>query len=181
MIAVMNNDHEAMQALLAHGAEVDLRNVFEITPLMYAVGMSGTGRAAGPGGAAGDPARAIRTAEMLLDAGANINAQVIDSQSYTAKLISYVQGRNDQEGKTALMHTAETGNERMAKLLLDRGASPVIKDATGKTALDIARTVPTPADGETEQQKQARLRLEAGRKAIVPLIEAALEKAGSGA
>src|SRR5690606_4807195 len=39
MIAVMNNDHEGMEALLAHGAEVDLRNVFRMTPLMIAAGM----------------------------------------------------------------------------------------------------------------------------------------------
>src|SRR5690606_32614347 len=131
MIAVMNNDHEAIQALLAHGAEVDLRNVFEMTPLMIAVGMTGTAGRAGGGGPGGDPARTLRTLELLLDAGANIDAQVTGSQKRTARLVSYVQGRNDQEGKTALMHAAETGNDRIAKLLLDRGANPQVKDAAG--------------------------------------------------
>lgn len=181
MIAVMNNDHEAMQRLLAHDAEVDLRNVFEMTPLMIAVGMSGTGRAGGGGGGgpAADPARALKTIELLLDAGANLDAQVVGSQKRTAKLVSYVQGRNDQEGKTALMHAAEIGNDRVAKLLLDRGANPALRDAAGKSALDIARTVP-PVGDETEQQKQARLRVEAGRKAMVPLIEAAMARSGGG-
>jgi hypothetical protein len=180
MIAVMNHDHEAMQLLLTHGAEVDLRNVFQMTPLMIAVGMTGTaGR--GGGGPGGDPARAIRTTELLLAAGANVDAQVVDSQTYTAKLVSYVQGRNDQEGKTALMHTAEIGSEPLAKVLLGRGANAAIRDAAGKTALDIALTPPPVPEGETEPQKQARLRLEAGRKAVAALIQAATGGAGAAA
>ncbi len=140
MIAVMNNDHEAVDALLAHGAEVDLRNTFQMTPLMIAAGMSGTGRAGGGGGGPGgaDQSRSVRTIEMLLDAGADVNAQVVDSHTKTAVLVSYVQGR-DQEGKTALMAAAEGGRDRIVKLLLDRGADPSIKDATGKTALDFAQ------------------------------------------
>jgi ankyrin repeat protein len=42
--ATMKNDHEAMEALIKHGAEVDLPNVFQMTPLMNAAGMSGTGQ-----------------------------------------------------------------------------------------------------------------------------------------
>src|SRR6201999_3190348 len=44
MLAAMNYDDEAVKALLAHGAEVDLPNVFQITPLMAAAGMSGSSR-----------------------------------------------------------------------------------------------------------------------------------------
>lgn len=178
MIAAMNHDHEAIQLLLARGAEPDVRNAFQMTPLMVAAGMSGTGRAGGGGGPAGDPARALRTIGLLLDGGADINLQVVDSQTNTAKLISYVQGRNDQEGKSVLMHAAETGNEPIARLLLERGANPALRDATGKSALDIARIVPPVVDGETEQQKAARQRLEAGRKAVAALLEPALARSG---
>src|SRR5690606_29432421 len=38
LIAALSHDVESIEKLLAHGAEVDLANVFKITPLMYAVG-----------------------------------------------------------------------------------------------------------------------------------------------
>jgi ankyrin repeat protein len=142
-VAALSHDHEAVKALLAHGAEVDLNNVLQMTPLMVAAGMRGTGGgggAAASGGAQpGDPqARAITTINLLLDGGANINAQVADSRTHTAKIMAYVQGR-DQEGRTALFAAAEGGRDRVVKHLLERGADPAIRDAAGKTALDVAR------------------------------------------
>ncbi len=178
-LATMNNDHESMQALLAHGAEVDLRNVMQMTPLMIAAGMRGTGGGgggggggAGGGGAAGGD-RVTKSLEILLDAGANINAQVTGSHNRTAVLMAYVAGR-DQEGKTALMTAAENGQDRIVKLLLDRGADLKLKDATGKAALDFARLpVADLSDDASAAQKQTRERLLAGRKAAAAVIEAA--------
>jgi ankyrin repeat protein len=174
-VASMNHDHEAMQVLLAHGAEVDLPNVFQMTPLMMAAGMSGTGRAAGgggggaPGGApAGDvQARAIKTIDLLLDAGAKINAQVTDSHTHTAVLMSYVAGR-DQEGRTALFAAAEGGRDKVVQHLIERGADPTIRDAAGKTALDVVRATPAAGAGA------------AGRTATVAILEAYLPKAAAG-
>ena len=140
-IATLANDQESMELLLKHGAEVDLENVFQMTPLMIAAGMRGTGR----GGGGGDPARTIKSIDLLLDAGANINAKVTDSHTHTAVIMAYVAGR-DQEGRTALMAAAESGQDRLVQHLLERGADPMIRDATGKTALDIARA-PPPAGG----------------------------------
>ena len=62
--------------MLAHGAEVDAPDVFQITPLMAAAGMSGAARGGvGSGGGPGHPqcdvqARAIETIDLLLGAGA---------------------------------------------------------------------------------------------------------------
>ena len=142
-VAVLSHDHEAMQVLIKHGAEVDLPNVFEITPLMVAANMSGTGRGNGaiPGG--GDPqVRVMKTMDLLLDAGADINARVSNSRTHTAKLDAYVQGR-DNEGRTALMSAAEAGWDKVVKHMIERGADPTVKDAAGKTALDYARVTPT--------------------------------------
>jgi hypothetical protein len=153
MIAALMYDDEAIQALLAHGAEVDLPNVFRITPLMAAASMSGSGRggigSSFLGGGAREKidvqARAIKTIDLLLDAGANINARVTDSHTRTAKLTAYIPGR-DHEGKTALFAAAESGWDRVVKHLIDRGADPTARDDAGKMALDYARS-PTPVGG----------------------------------
>src|SRR5690606_35833114 len=138
MIAAMSYDTDAMATLLQNGAEVDLANVFRITPLMAAAGMSGSGRGAGVPQVQGDPQdKVIEAIDLLLTAGADINRQVTDSHTRTAKLVAYVQGR-DQEGRTALFSAAELGWDRVVQHLLDKGADPTIKDANGMTALDAA-------------------------------------------
>src|SRR6185437_10478495 len=80
MIATLSYDTEAIQVLLAHGADVNVQNVFQITPLMAAAGMSGSSRggvgsAIAPGGGPRKPvdvqARVMKTIDLLLAAGAN--------------------------------------------------------------------------------------------------------------
>lgn len=179
MIATMRHDHESMQALLAHGAEVDLPNVFQMTPLMLAAGMSSTGRNAGGGGGSAPPvadpqARAIKTIDLLLDAGANINARILDSRTNTAVLMAYVAGR-DQEGRSVLIGAAENGQDKVVKHLLERGADPAIRDAAGKYALDYARApAAAPAANAPAGAAQAAA---ASRAAIVAMLEPVTPKA----
>ncbi len=169
LIATLGLDDVAIKTLLARGAEVDLPNVFRITPLMAAVGMSGSGRAGGGGGAQqGDvQARVMKVVDLLLGAGANINARVTDSHTHTAKFVAYVQGR-DHEGQTALFAAAESGWDRVVKQLLDRGADPAVRDAAGKTALDFARTPPAAGPGAAAPSAASA----ASRAATVALLEA---------
>jgi ankyrin repeat protein len=180
-VASMRHDHEAMSALLAHGAEVDLPNVVQMTPLMMAVGTTVTGRPPGgvPPAPGGDiQARAIKTIDLLLDAGAKVNTQIIGSRTNTGILLAYVSGR-DQEGRTALFTAAEGGRDRVVKHLLDRGADPSLRDAAGKTALDYART-PAPAAGPAGAAA-AGAATAANRAATVAILEAATPKTGIGA
>lgn len=173
MIAALNYDDEAIKALLAHGAEVDVPNVFEITPLMAAAGMSGSSRG-GVGSAisrAGHPqadiqTRAIATIDLLLDAGANINARITNSHTHTAKLVAYVQGR-DHEGQTAIFSAAESGWDKVVKHMIDRGADPTVKDASGKFALDYARHPPPAFPGSPAPSPVAV----AARDATIALLE----------
>lgn len=136
LLATLSYDVDAIEILLAHGAEVDLVNVFQITPLMAAAGMSGSGRPQVP--QQDDiQARVIQTIDLLLDAGADINARVTDSRTYTAKLDAYVQGR-DNEGKTALFAAAEFGWDWVVQHLIERGADPTLRNAAGQNALEAA-------------------------------------------
>jgi ankyrin repeat protein len=182
MLAALNYDDEAIKALLAHGALVDMPNVFQITPLMAAAGMSGSSRggvgSAIIGGGSHRPidvqARAIETIDLLLDAGANINARVTDSHTHTAKLVAYVQGR-DHEGQTALFASAESGWDKVVKHMIDRGADPTVHDAVGKFALDYARHPPPPGPGAPPGVSPAAA---AARDATVALLTALTPKAG---
>jgi ankyrin repeat protein len=183
MLAALNYDNDAIKALLAHGAEVDLPNVFQITPLMAAAGMSGSSRG-GVGSAIGGSghkqidvqARAITTIDLLLDAGANINTRVTNSHTHTAKLVAYVQGR-DHEGQTALFAAAEAGWDKVVKHMLDRGADPSMHDAAHKTALDYARS-PPPAGPGAPPGGGGPAAAES-RAATVALLEALVPKAAS--
>jgi ankyrin repeat protein len=183
-VAASRHDHEAIHALLDHGAEVDLPNAFRMTPLMIAVGMSGTGRGAGggapPAGSQADPqARAIKTIDLLLGGGAAINGRIIESRTHTAKLMAYVQGR-DQEGRTALFGASEQGHERVVMHLLSKGADATIRDAAGKTALDIARSTPAAGGSAGAAAGSAREAAAAARAATIAALEAAITKSALG-
>jgi ankyrin repeat protein len=169
--ATMKNDHETMELLLAHGAEVDLRNVLQMTPLMNAAGMSGN-VAPGP---MGDATRAIKSIDILVDAGADINARITDSRTHTGVILAYVNGR-DQEGRSALLGAADDGSAAIVEHLLKRGADLGARGADGKSALDLARE--PPAGEETSANKRQRDLLIAGRAATAKILEAAMMKAG---
>lgn len=169
MVAALSNDHEAIEFLLQNGAEADLYNVFRITPLMAAVGMSGTGRANNPG-AVGDPqAAAIKSVDLFLAAGADINRQVTDSHTLTARLDTYVAWK-DNEGRTALHNAAEAGLDRLVAHLLERGADPTIVDAKGANALDVALAAAATAAAQPDYSAQAK----ASRDATIAALAAAL-------
>jgi ankyrin repeat protein len=179
MVATVGYDAEAIKVLLAHGAEVDLPNVFRITPLMAAAGMTGSFRSAidPVGGTTPPPGdiqlHAIKVIDLLLAGGANINARVTNNHTRTARLTAYVYNR-ENEGKTALFAAAEFGWDKVVRHLLERGADPAIRDATGKTALDYAREPAPISPGQTPADDTNGGRFAtSNRPATVAILEAA--------
>ncbi len=180
MVATLSYDNAAIQVLLAHGADVDAPNVFQITPLMAAAGLSGSGRGGGGGGGGGPrdgdvQGRVVTTMDILLGAGANINARITNSHTHTAKLTAYVQGR-DHEGQTAIFAAAEAGWDKVVKHMIDHGADATIRDASGKTALDYARTPPPTGPGGAPPSGSNA----ASRAATVALLEPLVAKTAIG-
>lgn len=172
LVAALGYDNVAIKALLAHGADVEVPNVFRITPLMAAAGMDGSGRGAGVG-QRDVQARALKTIDLLVQGGANINAQVTGSHSHTGMLTAYNRGA-DHEGQTALFAAALAGWDRVVRDLLAHGANPTLRDALGRTALDYVRHAP-PVRGPTGGPPLVA----AGRKTVIAILEAAMQQARS--
>ena len=141
--AAITHDHEVMRALLEHGAHVDLPNVMGVTPLMAAAGIGvrninfGSNRSPNFEGDEQVEDKAIASLEILLAAGADIDARITDIQSRTAR-IARISGMTERGGQTALYSAAGRGWTRVVAFLVEHGADVDIVDALGKSPLDVA-------------------------------------------
>jgi ankyrin repeat protein len=157
--AAIAQDPEACQALLEHGALVDLPNAMGVTPLMAAAGI---------GISTNDPrplfdddmqSRALATLEVLVKAGADVNARILDTSSHTAR-IARPSTMTDRQGQTAIYGPITWSWTRVAQFLIDHGARVDVVDAAGKTPLntltsDIARRDAKAAEEMTALIKSA--------------------------
>src|SRR5690606_32600561 len=75
--------------------------------------------------------------ELLLDAGADINARVLDTTSLTAR-IARRSSMTDRTGQSAVYGAIGQGWTEVLAYLVDHGASLEVTDAAGKTPLDAA-------------------------------------------
>jgi ankyrin repeat protein len=142
--AAIMHDDEAMSALLAAGAKVDLPNVMGVTPLMAAAGVGvrepGFGANRAPDFTSkGIEPEVIASLKILLDAGADVNASITDIQSRTAR-IARISSLTDRQGQTALHQAAGRGWPDVVAYLLEHGADPGWKDMMGRTPLVLATT-----------------------------------------
>jgi ankyrin repeat protein len=137
--AASSHDREAVVALLEHGALVDLPNVMGVTPLMAAAGVGV--RRLNIGGElelSGDvESRAIATIEVLLAAGADINARIVDNYGRTGRIARASQ-MTEREGQTALYGAVKFAWAGVVAYLVERGASVDIVDAHGRSPIDAA-------------------------------------------
>jgi ankyrin repeat protein len=137
--AAIAQDLPTMRLLLENGALVDLPNVMGVTPLMVVAGIGAGGGFGGRGGNNfGGEAGAIEIIDMLLAAGADINARVVDDYDLSARV-----GRNNntmvgREGQSALLAAIGRGQARLTEYLLANGAAVDAVDARGYSAMDYA-------------------------------------------
>jgi len=133
--ATIANDMEVVQALLAKGASPNI-NAMGVTPFLVAAGVGG-GQRGGPGAATG-PTRgdseAIALMNVLLQHGADVNAQVTGTKTYSMRI---ARSPSTNEGMTALHVAAQTGNVDLVRYLLEKGANAEIADSNGRKPIDL--------------------------------------------
>jgi ankyrin repeat protein len=136
-------DLPAMRALLAAGALVDLPNIYGHTPLIVVAGAT-RGRATPTRGGNYTEAQAIEAVQLLLAAGANVNAAAFGSGGQLRKpgaavrCTGYVVVEDCYKGESAMHGAALRGWMQLAAVLMQAGADPDPVDADGKTPLDYA-------------------------------------------
>jgi len=135
--AAISHDAPFVELLLLHGARVDLPNVMGVTPLMAAAGMGVSPRDRRIDTSGDVEQRVIATLELLLGAGADINARIVSEYSKSAR-IGRPSSMTEREGQTALFGAVKWAWADVVAWLLAHGADPGSADARGLTPLDAA-------------------------------------------
>jgi len=141
--ALINNDTIVGRLLLEKGANPNIYGM-GLSPWLYAAGItSGTFNEA-RGGVVGSIDTALL--DLLLAHGADVNARVTGAASYSGRIARALTGdpvnTKSNEGMTALHVAVRSRNASLVRYLLDKGARTDIKDASGRTPLDVLNGVP---------------------------------------
>ena len=140
--AAAGQDDEAVRLLLEYGGRVDVPNVMGVTPLVGAAGLGMEPEGTDPGPRFNPSAddvedRAIAIIEMLLAAGADVNARITDVTGRTARI-----GRSttlpERGGQSAIFGAVQWAWPRVVQYLIDHGAEVDIVDDLGVSPLDAA-------------------------------------------
>src|SRR5262249_55048725 len=125
--ATQAGDMEVIRALLGKGANPNI-NAMGFTPFLLAAGVDPAGRGGG-----GAPNTTLL--DLMIQHGADVNAQVTGTRSYSMR-ISY-HPPPDQEGASALHVAVQAGRTDLVRYLLEKGANPELVDANGKKPIDL--------------------------------------------
>jgi ankyrin repeat protein len=155
--AARAGDAPMVKLLLEHRALVDLPSKEGVTPLMAAAGVEFGTRVTR--GRNRTTEGVLATMQLLLDAGADIEARMVSERrnavpegtSQAAAYALVLRSRPSQvptatavPDQTALHGAAQRGYTDVVKFLVAHGADLQAKDASGRTALDLAKGVGVP-------------------------------------
>jgi uncharacterized protein len=134
--ATMGNDMEVVQALLARGASPNI-NDMGVTAFLVAAGFGGGRGFGGQAGASG--VANIPMMDLLLQHGADVNAQVTGTKTYSMRI---ARAPSANEGMSALHFAAQSGRADVVRYLLDKGANAGIVDNNGHKPIDLVGISP---------------------------------------
>ena len=129
--ATMGNDMEVVQALLAKGASPNI-NDMGMTAFLVAAGLGGGRGFGGQAGASG--VANIPLMDLLLQHGADVNAQVTGTKTYSMRI---ARAPSTNEGMSALHVAAQSGRADVVRYLLDKGANAEVVDNSGHKPIDL--------------------------------------------
>ena len=133
--AVESGDIEVARLLLDKGANPNI-NDMGLTPFLLAAGV-GPGNRGGTGlaaqGAAGGAANTALM-DLLLEHGADVNAQVTGTKTYSMR-VSRAPSAN--ESLSALHVAVQAGRTDLVRYLVQKGANPELADASGRKPIDM--------------------------------------------
>jgi ankyrin repeat protein len=138
ILALMNIQWDMGRFLIEHGADVNLWDFYGQTPLYAAVDMNTLPKGRRVELPSLDTTTGLQVIEMLLDKGANPNAQLklriphrqVPYDRYTEPMLNI--------GATPLLRAAKAGDIPVVKLLLAHGALPNLANFNGDTPLMAA-------------------------------------------
>jgi uncharacterized protein len=136
VLAIINGHYDTAVLLLEKGADPNIADAAGMAALYAAVDMNTLGEVYGrPPRPAHDKQTALDLIAVLLDRGANPNAQLRTPTLARA----HTPGESTlAEGATPLMRAAKNGDAAAMRLLLDHGADPSITQKNHTTALMLA-------------------------------------------
>jgi ankyrin repeat protein len=138
--AVIGNDMEVVQALLAKGASPNIR-AMGVTAFLVAAGVGTGPRGGGAGAISTNGAANTALMDRLLQHGAEVNAQVTGTKTYSMRI---ARQPSTNEGMTALHVAAQAGRTDLVRYLLEKGANPEIPDANGRKPIDLTAQAGNP-------------------------------------
>jgi ankyrin repeat protein len=134
---------DVARLLLEKGANPNIYGM-GLSPWLYAAGITSGTYNEGRGGGGGNVDTSLL--DLMLQHGADINGQVTGAASYSGRIARALTGdpvnTKSNEGMTALHVAVRARNTSLVQYLIGKGARTDIKDASGRTPLDILDGVP---------------------------------------
>jgi len=138
ILALMNMRFDTAAYLIAAGADVNRWDFYGNTPLYVAIDMQNLPRGGRPDLPSVDNATGLQVAEMLLQHGANVNAQLKLRPQYRNGVFDRGGDQVLSTGATPLLLAAKVGDADAIKLLLKYHALIDLPNAQGVTPLMAA-------------------------------------------